>query len=253
MNRNEITPEELWARQQISGQDVDYEEWEKRRKVIEAFAGMSGCCIFTVDVFKRRYDFASENFSHLFGYDAERIRDIREQGDFLEERIHPDDRKELTEYQIEHGQFIYSLPPGCRNDYRQIFRFRMLSARQQYIYVSSRHQVVQTDKKGKAWIIMGIMEISPDQLSVTHVKRTVVNIRTGELLASLPVPVEKRLTAREKEILLLIREGYLSKEIAGKLNLSIYTVNNHRKNILAKLGVDTAIEAISLIGGYGVL
>ncbi len=253
MNQRNITPEELWSRQQISSPDVDYDLWNRKRESIREFSGMSQSYIFTVDVFKRRYDFASESFAHVFGYNPELIKDIREQGDFLEERIHPDDRKQLAEYQIEHGLFIYSLPPEYRNDYRQIFQFRMLDAKQQYVNVTSRHQVIQTDKSGKAWIVMGIMEISPDQLPASHVKRTVVNINTGEILTSLPIPVEKRLTKREKEILLLIRQGYLSKEIAGKLNLSIYTVNNHRKNILEKLNVDNAIEAIGLIGGFGAL
>ena len=61
------------------------------------------------------------------------------------------------------------------------------------------------------------------------------------------------LTKREKEILLLIRQGFLSKEIAYKLNLSIYTVNNHRKNILAKLNVDNVIEALNRAESFGIL
>ena len=64
---------------------------------------------------------------------------------------------------------------------------------------------------------------------------------------------EPQLTKREKEILILIRQGFLSKEIAYKLNLSIYTVNNHRKNILAKLNVDNVIEAINRAESFGIL
>lgn len=102
-------------------------------------------------------------------------------------------------------------------------------------------------------MILRIMEISPDQLPAAHVRRTMVNIRTNEILTSLPVPVEKQLTKREKEIFLLIRQGYLSKEIAGKLNLSIYTVNNPRKNIVAALNAGNAIQAVNLTGGFGAL
>lgn len=253
MITNKITPKELWSRQQISSLDVDYNLWNKKRASIQAFSQMSQSCIFTVDVFKGRYDFASENFSTVFGYDTQKIATIQEQGDFLEDRIHPDDRRQLFEYQIEHGLFIYSLSPEERNDYQQIFQIRMLNVRQQYVNVVSRHQVIQTDKKGKAWIVMGIIDIAPDQTPTGKVKRTVINRKTGGMLTCLPVPEEKRLTKREKEILLLIRQGYLSKEIADKLGLSIYTVNNHRKNILAKLGVNNAIEAVNLLGGFGIL
>lgn len=241
MTTNKITPEELWARQQISPLDVDYNLWNERRAPIQTFSQMSQSCIFTVDVFKERYDFASDNFANIFGYTPTWIKTIRKQGDLLEERIHPDDRAQLIEYQIEHGQFIYSLPQEQRN------------ARQEYVNVISRHQVIQKDKNGKAWMIMGVMDLSPDQIPMERIKRTVINRKTGEILASAVVPADQQLTKREKEILLLIRQGFLSKEIASKLNLSIYTVHNHRKNILAKLNVDNVIEAINRAESFGIL
>src|SRR5258706_6660470 len=42
------------------------------------------------------------------------------------------------------------------------------------------------------------------------------------------------LTRREKEILQLLAEGFTSNDIAGKLFLSAYTVDTHRKNMLQK-------------------
>lgn len=253
MNTNNITPEELWSRQQISSLDVDYTIWNERRASVQEFSQMSQSCIFTVDVFKERYDFASDNFAHIFGYNPTWIKTIRKQGDLLEERIHPDDRAQLIEYQIEHGQFIYSLPLEERNDYQQIFQIRMLDARQQYVNVISRQQVIQKDKNGKAWMIMGVMDISPDQTPTERIKRTVINRKTGEIVASAVIQAEQQLTKREKEILILIRQGFLSKEIAYKLNISIYTVNNHRKNILTKLNVDNIIEAINRAESFGIL
>jgi len=46
---------------------------------------------------------------------------------------------------------------------------------------------------------------------------------------------EKKLTAREIEIIRYIAEGLTNTEIADKLFLSTVTVENHRKNMLAKL------------------
>ena len=97
MISNKITPEELWSRQRISSLDIDYDLWSKKRETIIEFSQMSQSCIFLVDVFKNRYDFASENFSQLFGYNPVSIKTIKEQGDVLEERIHPDDRSQLIE------------------------------------------------------------------------------------------------------------------------------------------------------------
>lgn len=253
MLSNNITPKGLWARQQISSLDINYDLWNKKRESIQAFSRLSQSCIFTVDVFKERYDFASDNFSIIFGYNSAWIKTIREQGDFLEDRIHPDDRSQILGCQIEHGQFIYSLSPEERNDYEQIFQYRILNAKGQYVNVISRQQVLEKDRNGKAWIIMGIMDISPDQMLAEKIRRTVINRKTGEILAPAFVPAEKQLTNREREILLLIRQGLLSKEIADKLSISIYTVNNHRKNILAKLNVDNVMEAINTARDLGII
>jgi two-component system, NarL family, response regulator NreC len=43
------------------------------------------------------------------------------------------------------------------------------------------------------------------------------------------------LTAREREILQLVAEGKSNKDVANLLNLSVYTVETHRSNIMQKL------------------
>lgn len=45
------------------------------------------------------------------------------------------------------------------------------------------------------------------------------------------------LTARQSEILKLIAEGHSTKEIAGKLNISVKTVESHRAKLAEKLGI----------------
>jgi DNA-binding CsgD family transcriptional regulator len=50
---------------------------------------------------------------------------------------------------------------------------------------------------------------------------------------------ENHLTNRETEILKLIVQGLLNKEIADRLNISLNTVLTHRKNIIAKTGIKT--------------
>lgn len=250
MGSKEITREEMWAKQRISCLDVDYQMWEHKRKQLQQFADMSSHCIFTVDVFKGNYDYASDQFAALFDFKESHIKQIAEQGDLIEDRIHPDDRSEMINIQIQHGQFIYSLPPEERNNFRNMYRFRMLNRKREYIHVISRQQVFQTDKKGKAWIIMGVIDISPDQRLSDKVEYTTLNLKTGELIEPFTSSVEaEKLTTREIEILQLIRQGLLSKEIASCLGVSIHTIHNHRKNILAKLRVDNTIEAINKVYG----
>lgn len=61
-------------------------------------------------------------------------------------------------------------------------------------------------------------------------------IKEGLLLEVIEV-TDNSLTLREKEILQLIGSEYTSHEIAEKLFISHRTVENHRLNILSKLGV----------------
>lgn len=245
---------EMWARQQISDLDVDYAFWEQRKDRIRQLSRMNRSCLFTVDVFKCRYDFASDNFADIFGYDLSRIKEIDRQGDLLEEKIHPDDKVRMNDIRIKHSQFIYSLPIEKRNDYTNTYQFRMLNAKEKYINVISRQQVIQTDRNGKAWMISGTMDISPDQAISDHVKYTVFDSKTGEFVTNFVLSGTKTiLTEREIEILRLIRSGFLSKEIAYKLHLSIHTVNNHRKNILLKLRADNSIEALNNAEEKGLL
>jgi DNA-binding NarL/FixJ family response regulator len=50
------------------------------------------------------------------------------------------------------------------------------------------------------------------------------------------------LSAREREVLQLLAEGRNTKEIASHLNVSVKTVETHRKQIMNKLGLHTIAE-----------
>ncbi len=52
------------------------------------------------------------------------------------------------------------------------------------------------------------------------------------------------LSPREREVLLLIAEGKTNKEIATKLNLSVYTVDSHRGKIMEKLNLHSTGELV---------
>ncbi|HOJ79560.1 MAG TPA: response regulator transcription factor [Clostridiales bacterium] len=54
---------------------------------------------------------------------------------------------------------------------------------------------------------------------------------------------ENRLTAREREVLKLIAEGMINKEIATKLYISEKTVKNHVSSIFRKLNVSDRTQA----------
>lgn len=53
-----------------------------------------------------------------------------------------------------------------------------------------------------------------------------------------------RLSRRETQILKMISDGMLNRDIAEKLSLSIQTIETHRKNIYLKLQVTSRVELI---------
>ena len=61
------------------------------------------------------------------------------------------------------------------------------------------------------------------------------------------------LTPREQEILLLLAEGHSAKEAAEKLFISPKTVENHRYNIMNKLGLHTTFELVRYAARLGLV
>jgi DNA-binding NarL/FixJ family response regulator len=61
----------------------------------------------------------------------------------------------------------------------------------------------------------------------------------------------RRLTARETEILRALAAGDTTAAIADELSISPLTVQSHVKSILAKLGVHSKIEAVTLAWRHG--
>ncbi|MDQ6664893.1 MAG: response regulator transcription factor [Acidobacteriota bacterium] len=61
------------------------------------------------------------------------------------------------------------------------------------------------------------------------------------------------LTSREREVLQMIAEGGTNKEIANKLNLSVYTIDAHRGRVMEKLNVHSSSELVRFAVRHGVI
>lgn len=75
----------------------------------------------------------------------------------------------------------------------------------------------------------------------------------GRNLPPMPhVLQQKILSDREIEVMALIVQGHINKEIADRLNISLSTVITHRKNIMDKLGMKSvsALTIYAVMHGY---
>ncbi len=75
----------------------------------------------------------------------------------------------------------------------------------------------------------------------------------GEHLPPMPEMLQRKvLSDREIEVMSLIVQGYINKEIADRLNIGLATVITHRKNIMDKLGLKSvsALTIYAVMHGY---
>ena len=75
----------------------------------------------------------------------------------------------------------------------------------------------------------------------------------GQHLPPMPKVLERKiLSDRELEVMSLIVQRFINKEIAEKLNISLATVVTHRKNIMDKLGMKSvsALTIYAVTHGY---
>nr|WP_028903109.1 MULTISPECIES: LuxR C-terminal-related transcriptional regulator [unclassified Prevotella] len=124
------------------------------------------------------------------------------------------------------------------------------------------------DERKRKTIVLTLSLDTMSQLSDFHC--LCINVPESELVRSLlmleqhahgkgenlpPMPAilsQKILSDREIEVMSLIVQGYINKEIADKLNIGLATVITHRRNIMDKLGLKSvsALTIYAVMHGY---
>ena len=150
--------------------------------------------------------------------------------------------------------FLKTIPKGVYQDYIFTCNYRVQCPTGDYRTVLQRSSYIPGKDKTPAGVIGVALDIShyKSDLSIIHTIEKVEKTCDGlahHLVYKKTHPVypnqEQKLTRRENDIIKLLAEGYNSKEIASKLYLSLYTVNNHRKNILNKTGCKCSTALIN--------
>jgi DNA-binding NarL/FixJ family response regulator len=89
-------------------------------------------------------------------------------------------------------------------------------------------------------------------LPATHLAALVDLVRVSRLDPNDGARLDA-LTRREREVLALLADGHTTQEVSDTLSISVMTVQSHVKNVLAKLGVHSKVEAIRFAWRSGVL
>ena len=105
----------------------------------------------------------------------------------------------------------------------------------------------------KQYLGLGIEGFLTKQCSTHELTKAVNSIMSGgkfycqriiEVITQKDIPNAMELSDREMQVIRYIGKGLSSERIATELNVSIHTVNSHRKNVLKKLGLKSPTELI---------
>ena len=166
------------------------------------------------------------------------------------DKSHPDDRPYFLNFEHKAAQFLAMLPIKKLMKYKVRYDYRVQKKSGEYIRVLQQSTAIEHDENG------GIIRTLSIHTDITHLKPEGKPVLSFIGLDGEPsyinVDVEKVFTVsneflskREKEVLTLLIEGKLSKEIGDILHISKQTVDMHRKNMLHKNKLSNTAELIS--------
>lgn len=181
-------------------------------------------------------------FARLLGID--RTKNCEQVSSTWEEEIfrlvHPDDLNRKHLHELCFFNFVKRQPKQQRAGYYLASRLRMKTRSGGYVPVLHRVFYGLVSSADSLWLALCLYH--PLTLEMP-LEGMIVHAATGDRI---PLGEQHRqdiLSTREKQILCLIDQGWLSKEIAQRLSISIHTVSRHRQEILGKLQVKNSLEA----------
>ena len=242
--------------QQLCKESLDYSILAKHIAFLESLSIMQSSVISIFDLAQMEHVYLSPNFTELLGWDKNRV--AYPDNDYIDQRMHPDDLCQLKKVSDQLFSIILRVDPDWREQMKfikVIMDYRTQGKNGSYVRVIEQHKLLELDQQGNAWLSMSVMDLSPDQDMNSLCRYRLVNTQTGELyhFPSLPTLGEQKLSFREQEILQLLAEGLISKQIADKLYISVNTVNTHRQRIIEKLSVSNTAEAVRYAGQLGLI
>ena len=148
-------------------------------------------------------------------------------------------KERMTQYLQKTSDFKEELPDDLLHDLKNILIKHLSKAYNQnliYAVVFSVHSL-EKDLAAHNRLRNKVLRPKLNELDSTGIRQLQHIITTDHQHQQ--NDSERLLTNRETEILKLIVQGLLNKEIADQLNISHNTVLTHRKNIISKTGIKT--------------
>ena len=205
---------------------------------------------FIFNIFQGEFDLISESVKDVLGYEPEKMTAM-----FLIDNVHPDDKKYLLNYEFKSIEFFKTLDFDKIKKYKAQYDYRIKAKDNKYVRILQQTIQIDFDQTNfyrSLAIHTDISHIKKDgtpSLSIigSDGEPSYYNIRDESAF----IKSYDLFTKREREILKYIVEGKSSKTIATDLNISLNTVNTHRKNIINKANCKSPIDLVTKVINEG--
>lgn len=167
--------------------------------------------------------------------------------------VRADDQLKKYRLELRFFQYLNSIDLADRPDYQVITKLRVRTSEGKDILLKHRLLYISSSADGNIWLALCLYNIIYEYSGFDAPEGLIINTRTGDIVDGSHDNLSGMLSVREKEIILLIKQGKRTKEIADQLLLSIHTINRHRQNIFKKLQVNNAMEACRIAEVTGIL
>ncbi len=168
---------------------------------------------------------------------------------FMNGIIHPDDRPWFLTFGNSLLDFFSKLSTDKLMNYKVRYDIRFRKANGEFVRMLYQGILLEHDENGRFLRTLNVLTDITYLKQEGHPELSFIGMN-GEPsyhnVASNNIYVESKedLTRREKEVLKLLINGKLSKEISGILKISKQTVDTHRKNMIHKKNLNNTGELI---------
>lgn len=221
---------------------------ESRDEVLQLFETMYNFfphwVITTCPKMHPEIHYVSQNCPFVFGFSREFLISIAAMERFMS-HVHEDDQKDLFSCFTRVHTFLSEIPYQEHHLYRVVFHYRFRNADGEYIYLHDEKASLHLRGSNLYYVLF--KDITGER-SFGGVKLEF--FRQDEVLNKIeeyrPSILRNPLTPREKDLVLLLRQGLSTKEVAGRLGISHHTVRNIKSKLFEKYNVTNSIELLNL-------
>lgn len=235
--------------------DEKYIMLQQYKKLAEAYINIDHSIAVLSDFQADKSYIYVGSFGKLFGLASGNIVIDSAFEECIFSKIHPDDLTERHILELSYFEHQKKLPAQEREKYSTFSRIRACNTTGSYCYINHRTIYLKTLPNDSVWLALCTYAPSADVNQRPGIDGKIINNETGEIISfdTYKNYGQALLSKREIEIITYVAKGMGSKQIAEELNIAVHTVRRHRQNIIQKMQVANATEAVKTCLVMGII